>query len=132
MAVCSCDCKRNCLLLAIIVSAIVGVVSAFLQIAGVITVAPVFAWVALGVALVYLAGLAVIAARTRSDCLCRSLSGVLAGILGTVLFSLVILAVGIVATSVVSAILVGLLVAFFALIVTATACLIRCLADCDD
>jgi len=57
---------------------------------------------------------------------------VLAGILGTVLFSLVILAVGIVATSVVSAILVGLLVAFFALIVTATACLIRCLADCDD
>ena len=52
-------------------------------------------------------------------------------VLGTVLLALVLLAVGITATSVVSAILVGLLVFFLWLTVAASACYVRCAADCD-
>jgi Kef-type K+ transport system membrane component KefB len=46
------------------------------------------------------------------------------------LFALVLLAVGIVATSVLSAILVGITLFFFALMLTSTACLVRCLVNC--
>lgn len=133
MAFCSCSCKRDCTLLAVIVSAVLGVVAAFLQISGVITVSPVFLWVALGIAVVYL-GILVASTTRRMEqrsCLCPALSAVLAGILGSVLFSLVLLAVGIVATSILSAVLVGLLVAFLALVITGSACLVRCLADCE-
>lgn len=56
MSLFSCDSKCNCTIAAIIVSAIVGVVTAFLQITGVITVAPVFLWVVFGIAVVYLGG----------------------------------------------------------------------------
>ena len=134
MTFCSCCCKRDCSLAAVIVSAILGVVAAFLQISGTITVAPVFLWVVLGIAVVYLGVLVVAAAVRRGEqrsCLCPALSAVLAGILGSVLFSLVLLAVGITATSILSAVLVGLTVAFLALVITGTACLVRCLADCD-
>ena len=60
------NCKCNCTLFAIIAAAIIGIVAAFAQIAAVITVTPVFLWVALGIAVVYLAGLAfaTILART--------------------------------------------------------------------
>ena len=54
----------------------------------------------------------------------------LIGILGAILFAVVLLAVGIVATSVFNAILVGLLLFFFTLALTATACLVRCFAEC--
>ena len=132
---CSCNCRKDCTLIAVIVSVILGIAAAFLQIAGVFTAAPVFLWVALGIAVVYLAVLLVATAlsgRTgRGDCRCRSLSAVLYGILGTVLLAAVLLAVGVVATSVLSAILVGLLVAALSLTLIGTACLIRCLADCD-
>ena len=134
MTFCSCCCKRDCSLAAVIVSAILGVVAAFLQISGTIAVAPVFLWVVLGIAVVYLGVLVVAAAVRRGEqrsCLCPALSAVLAGILGSVLFSLVLLAVGITATSILSAVLVGLTVAFLALVITGTACLVRCLADCD-
>ncbi len=120
--------------MAVIASAILGVVAAFLQISGTITVAPVFLWVALGIAVVYLAALVATTGLRRGEqrsCLCPALSAVLAGILGSVLFSLVLLAVGIVATSVLSAVLVGLTVASLALVITGSACLVRCLADCN-
>lgn len=135
MQSCNCQCRCSCTLLAIIASAILGVVAAFLQISGVITVAPVFLWVSLGVALVYLGilvGGSILSRRTDSrSCQCPALGITLAGILGTALFSVVLLAVGIVATSIVSAILVGLLVALLALTLTGSACLVRCLADCE-
>jgi len=136
MALFSCSCKRDCTLLAVVASLILGIVGAFLQITGTITVTTAFLWVALGIGVVYLAVLLLSTALSRRAecraCRCRSLEAVLTGILGTILFAVVLLAVGIVATSVVSAVLVGLLVASLALTFTGTACLVRCLADCDD
>lgn len=128
-----CSCRCNCTLAAIVASVVLGVVAAFLQIAGVFTATVVFAWVALGVAVVYLGLVLLSTALARADgsaCKCAALNALLVGILGTALVSLVLLAVGIVATSVVSALLVGLLVAFLALILASTACLVRNLADC--
>ena len=134
MTFCSCGCRRSCALAAVVASAILGVVAAFLQISGTITVTPAFLWVVLGIAVVYLGVLVVATALRRGErqaCLCSALSVVLAGILGSALFAVVLLAVGIVATSVLSAVLVGLTVAGLALTVTGSACLVRCLADCD-
>lgn len=130
-----CYCKCSCRIAAVIASVIIGVVTAFLQITGVITVAPVFLWVAFGIAVVYLGVLVVAAALSGAEeaagCLCTALNALLIGILGTVLFALVLLAVGIVATSILSAILVGILLFFFSLTLTSTACLVRSLADCS-
>ncbi len=135
MTLCNCSCRRDCALLAVIVSVILGVVAAFLQITAVITVTPVFLWVALGIAVVYLAVLLLRAGLTRraetAPCLCNGLETVLVGILGSILFAAVLLAVGITAASVISAILVGLLVAFLTLVFTGTACLVRCAAGCE-
>lgn len=128
MPICNCNFRFPCAVTAVIVSVILGVVAAFLQITGVITVTPVFLWVAFGIAVGYLGIL--LATAGRSGC-CSATRTVLAGILGTVLFSVVLLAVGVTATSVVSAILVGLLVLFAALTVTGTACLVRCASDCE-
>lgn len=130
-----CDYKCSCRLAAVIASAIVGVVAAFLQITGTVTVAPVFLWVVFGIAVVYLGVLVVAAALSGAEkafgCLCAAQNALLIGILGTILFALVLLAVGIVATSILSTILVGILLFFFALTLTSTACLVRSLADCS-
>ena len=130
-----CRCRTSCTTWALIASIIIGVVTAFLQITGVILATPAFLWVALGVAVVYLGIQTVAAALARrrdSTGCCRQLGTVLAGILGTILFSVVLLAVGVVATSILSAILVGVLLFFLALTVTGTACQIRCLTECGE
>lgn len=136
MAFFNCNCKRDCTLWAVIVSVILGIIGAFLQITAVITVTPVFLIVALGIAVVYLAVLLVTAVLSRRSerrcCPCDALDTTLAGVLATILFSVILLAVGIVATSIVSAILIGLLTASVALTFAGTACLVRCLADCGD
>ncbi len=133
---CNCVNRCNCTAVGVVVSILLGIIAAFLQITGVITVTSAFLWVVLGIAIVYL-GILVIAgalhqSRPRQNCLCDSLNTLLAGILGTVLFAIILLAVGIVATSVVSAILVGLLVLFFFLTVLETACYVRCLTGCSS
>ena len=132
---CNCNCRFNCTLFAVISAAILGVVAAFLQISGVITVTTAFLWVALGIGVVYLAGLLVASAGRRgvtpSGCLCSALKTLLAGVLGTILLALILLAVGIIATSVLSAVLVGILVFFLWLTVASAACYVRCAADCD-
>ena len=130
-----CNRKCPCTAIALIVSAILGVIAAFLQIAGVFTATLVFPAVVFGIAVVYLGVLAVTTALTTCEsggCRCAGLNTVLAGILGSILFAVVLLAVGIVATSVASAILVGLTVFFFALTLTATACYVRSLSDCGN
>lgn len=128
-AVCSCTTA------ALVASAIVGVLTAFLQITGMITLTPAFLWVALGVGVVYLGVLIVAASlagrRHESDCLCSRLNVLLAGILGTVFFAVLLLALGVVATSVISAILAGLLLFFSALTLTGSACYVRCLSGCS-
>lgn len=133
---CNCNCRCNCVLVAVIASVVVGIVTAFLQIAGTITVTPVFLWVVLGIAVVYLGVLTVSTALARrsgtSACLCSALNALLIGALGAILFAIVLLAVGIVATSVLSAVLVGILLFFFALTLTSTACFVRSLADCGE
>ncbi len=135
MSIFGCNCRNRCVLLAIVASIIIGIVAAFLQITGTITITPVFLIVAFAVAIAALGVLALTTALVRryaGSCLCTALQAVLTGILGTVLLSVVLLAVGIVATSVISAILVGLTAGFFALTVTAAACFVRCLADCGE
>lgn len=136
MSLGNCNCKCSCTLAAIIASVIVGVVAAFLQITGVITVAPVFLWVVFGIAVVYLGVLVVATALARrteeTECVCSALNTLLAGILGAILFALVLLAVGIIATSILSAILVGILLFFFTLTLASSACLVRSLAACGS
>lgn len=132
---CNCKCTCRCPLLAVIAGVILGVVTAFLQITGAITVTVAFLWVVFGIAVVYLAVLAATAAWAgrgeSSGCLCPVLNTVLVGILGSILFAVILLAVGIVATSVVSAILVAALLFFFTLTVGSTACYVRSLAGCE-
>lgn len=132
---CNCNCRFNCTLFAVISAAVLGVIAAFLQISGTVTVTTAFLWVTLGIGVVYLAGLVAASALRRSavqpNCLCRALNALLAGVLGTILLSLVLLAVGIVATSVLSAVLVGVLIFFLWLTVASAACYVRCAADCD-
>lgn len=132
----NCNCKCNCAVLALIASVIIGVLTAFFQITGLITVTTAFLWVALGIAVVYLGVLVLSTALARrcdtGICKCPTLSLLLAGILGAILLAVILLAFGIVATSVVSAILVGLLLFFLSLLLTGTACLVKVLAGCES
>ena len=130
-----CNCRNNCTSIAIVASIIIGIITAFLRITGVITVTPAFLWVVFGIAVVYLAVvLATTAIAEREDtgkCVCPTLSVLLIGILGTVLLSVVLLAIPFVTTSIVGAIVTGLLLLFFSLTIGATACLAKCLAKCN-
>lgn len=130
----SCNCKCRCALFSAVAALVLGVVAAFLQISGTVTVTPVFLWAALAAAVIYLGLLLVataLAARCPvSGCVCATVSSLLAGLLGTILFAAVLLAVGIVATSVVSAILFGLVVGFATLALGSTACFVKYLAGC--
>ena len=133
---CNCTTRCGCILAAIIASVILGVMAAFAQITGAITITAVFLWAALGFGAVYLAAVllaVVLTGRTvRSECTCDTLDTLLAGILGTILLAAVLLVVGITPASLVSAILVGLLAAALALTLTATACFIRSIPGCGS
>lgn len=129
-----CNCKWGCTALAVVVSLVIGVIGAFLQITGVITLGTVFLLAAAGVAAVYLGALVLVTLLTRrreySGCECAALNVLLAALLATVALAALLLAVGITATSVISAILVGLLIAAITLAITVSVCLVRCLTDC--
>ena len=129
MAFFCCDNKQGCVSAAVFASVIIGIVTAFLRITGVITVTPAFLWVVFGVAVGYLAVLLLAAFLNHRTFICvRALPAVLAGVLGSVLLSVVLLAITFAATSVIGAIVTGLLLLFFSLLITATACLVKCLA----
>ncbi len=131
-----CSCKSNCSVVSIIASIIIGVIAAVLRATAVIAVTPAFLWVVLGVAVVYLAIALLTTAHSASPsargCICPVLSVFLTGVLGAILTSVILLAINFSATSIIGAILTGGLAAFFSLIFTETACLIKCLARCDD
>lgn len=132
-----CNCRITCPLLAIVASIIIGIITAFLRITAVITLTPAFLWVVLGIAVVYLAITLLSAAiaqnsDTRLGCLCPILSALLTGILGAILLAIVLLAIEFVATSIIGAILTGALLAFLSLLITSTACLVKCLIRCND
>ncbi len=133
MSIFGCNCRCSCAAFAAIVSAVAGVLAAFLQITAVIALTPVYWWVVFGIAVAYLAVLLVGAPRCTeaTRCKCTALDTLLAGILGAILFSVVLLTIPFAATSIIGAIVVGLAVFFFALLLTATACLVRTLFQCS-
>ncbi len=133
MGFCCCERRFDCITLSIVASLVIGVVAAFLRITAVITVTPAFLWVLLGVALVYIAVTLIgVSLNGNPACCCPALRAALAGALGTALFSIVLLGITFAATSVIGAIIVGLLLFFFALLITATVCYIKCIANCTD
>ena len=131
-----CSCRGGCTLLALGASIILGIIAAVLTFLGNITVGTAFLWVVFGIAVSYLAILLVVAATSRGfttrRCICPLLSILITGILGAIITSVILLAITFAATSGIGAIIVGLLVAFFFLIITVTACLVKCVARCDD
>lgn len=134
MSNCNYYCRFSCTGAAIIGSILVGIITAFLTFMATITITPAFLWVVLGIAVVYLAVNLVVAAvscETAKRCICPNSAAWLVGILGTILFSLILLAVPFAATSVIGAIFTGALLAFFSLIITTTACTVRCIV-CND
>lgn len=131
MAVFCLEGKRDCVGLSVLVSVVIGVITAFLRITGAITITPAFLWVVFGIAVGYLAILlaSYLSQGQPSVCCARfSLSALLTGILLCILLSVILLAFTFVATSIVGAIFTGLLLAAFSLTVTATACLVKCSA----
>ncbi len=127
----NCDNRFYCPGAALIVSFLIGVIAAFLQITGVISVTSAFLWVVLGIAVVYLAVLLISVAISGDigECGDTSLSTLLAGILGSALFSVILLAVSFTAGSILGAIFVGALLFFLSLTLTSAACLVRCIAN---
>ena len=134
MANVNCGCKFNCTGLAVITSLIIGIVGAFLTITAVITLAPLFLGIVIGIALIFL--IALLLTVGSGNCISRrcetALDALLVGIIGTVVTAALLLAVTFAATSVIGAIVVGLLLFFVSLIITESACLARCLAECND
>ncbi|MBQ4600268.1 MAG: hypothetical protein IJB17_01395 [Oscillospiraceae bacterium] len=131
-----CGCRRSCVTLALIASAVVGVLAAFLTITGAITVAPAALIVAFGIAVAYPWLLLVVFRAPRaaeySGCLCSAVRASLAGALGTAAAALVLLAFTFAVTSVLGAVVTGVLAAGFTLLLTAAACLAKCLAGCQE
>ena len=123
------------MVLALIVSGLIGVVAAFLRITGGITVPTAILAGAFVLAAVYLATLLVVSSLLRAQfengCLCPAVQGILAGILATALTAITLLAVPFAATSVVGALVTGVLAAGASLIFAGTACLVKCLTDCN-
>lgn len=129
-----CRNRYNCLDLAVLASVIIGVIAGVLTFLATITLTPAFLWVITGIAVVYLALLLFITSFNReySPCKFVALRAVLIGILGTILFSVILLGVTFAATSVIGAIIAGLAVGFFALIISATACLVKRNVICNN
>lgn len=128
--------RRDCTAWAVIVSLIVGVIAAFLRITATITLSVPALIVAFGIAVAFLGGLLAVSAVSRrietEGCLCRGINAALVAALLTVLAALVLLAIPFVATSILGAIITGVLAASFALLLTASVCIIRCLTGCDS
>jgi len=133
----NCCCRQyGCSITAVVASIIIGIITAFLRITAVITLTPAFLWVVFGVAVGYLAvvliALSVAEGFGIRECICSTLPVLFTGILGSVLTAVILLAVEFAATSVVGAIIAGLTLLFFSLTLTATACLAKCIAGCDE
>lgn len=132
----NCGSRYSCVVLAVLLSLIAGVVTALLTFMAVITVTPAFLWVLFGVATAYLLALPIISSVVRRidtrACICSVQTALLVGLVGTILASLVLLGVTFAATSIVGALVTGALLAFFTLIITSTACLAKCATNCDD
>lgn len=131
----NCSCRYNCVLFAAAASLVVGIITAILTVTATIIVAPVFYWVVLGVAILFLLVSLVTLpsiSNTQKRCICANVTTLLVGIIGAVFTALVLLGVGFAATSVLGAIVTGALLTFFSLIITTVACIVRCFANCSS
>ncbi len=129
----NCNCQIGCTGKAVIVSAIIGILAAFFRFTALVTITPAFLWVLFGIAIGFLGIVLFTSVAFNSDrkSCCKNLGTFLAGILGTVLTSVILLGITFVATSVAGAIITGFLLFFFSLLITGSACLIRCRYNCD-
>ncbi len=138
MSTSDCSCRNTCTTAALIISIVVGIITAFLRITAVITVTPAFLWTIFGIAVVYLAVtlLASTSFRCCTEnvpcCLTTTTSVLLGAIIATVLLAVVLLAVEFAATSVLGAVITGLLLFSFFLTLTETACLTGCILTNRD
>lgn len=133
MEICGCKTKCDCTFFSVIVSVIVGIIVAFLNVSGTIAVPQVVLWVFFGVALAALAAAFVAGAlqrREHTGCFCSSLTTLLVGVLGTVLFSLVLILADIATGGIFGSLITGLLFAAFTLIITSVGCLTKSLFGC--
>lgn len=131
----SCNCKANCTGIAVLASIVIGIIAGFLAVSGILTVSVPFLWALFGgsvASLGVLLVLSVISSARTLRCICTARPLLLTGILGTILASVILLVIDVATASIIGAIITGLLLFFFALIITITACLIRCITDCDD
>lgn len=131
----NCSCRPNCMGIGVLVSIVIGIIAGFLTASGILAVSTPFLWALFAIATVSLGlllTLTVVSGARSLRCICNSLSLLLTGILGTLLVSVILLVIDIAVGSIIGAIITGLLFLFFALLVTTSACLIRCIADCDN
>lgn len=132
----NCNFKLSCTAASVIASVIIGLITTFLQVTAAISVSDTFLWVTFGIGVVYLGALVVTSMLRRggegSCCVCSAVRTLLFGILGTVLLSTVLLATGIVATSVFNAVLLGVLLFFFSLMISVSACTVKCFFSCGE
>ncbi len=125
-------CKCSCSLYAFVASLVIGIIVAVLRYTAIIAVTPAFLWVALGIAVVYLAILFIVFATSEGvlkRCATSALTVLLYAILAAILSSVILLGVGFATTSVLGAILTGVLLTSSALIFSETACLIKYAAN---
>ena len=124
----------NCTTLAVVVSAILGVIAAFLNMSGMIAITTVVLWVLFGIAVGFLAltlFASAVGFHSERRCVCQGITPLLFGILLTALASGILLVFDLVATGVAASIIIGILIFAFSLILTAATCLIKCLVRCD-
>ncbi len=130
----NCGCNGDCTGLAIVASVVIAIITGILSGLGLITLTPAFLWVLLGISVVYLAFLPINVTLIRNSVGCACVSSVISaliyGELGTILLSIILLAEIFVVTSPITAILAAGLLGFFSLLITSTACLVRCAAVC--
>lgn len=133
---CNCSYRCDCTAVSVVASIIIGIITGFLTFNGIITLTPAFLWVVFGIAVVFLGVTALASAANNGysvrACVCTALSALVIGALGTILLSLILLAVTFAATSVIGAIFAGFLLAFFSLLITSVACLVKLLSECDN
>ncbi len=131
MSMFCCERSCRCAPLSVLAGIAVGVIAAFLQVTGTITIMPVFYLITFGIA-VGLAAITLITAaiaRRATPCALRGMTVLITGILGTTFTSLLLLAVSFAATSLVGAVFVGILLFFFTLTITGSTCFARHLVD---
>ena len=126
------ECTPCCGTISIIASIIIGILTLIFSAIGTIFITKTFSWVLFTIAIVYLAVLFITSHMTRkTGCICFNSGKLLTGILGTILFSAIIMVLNFVEFTYMGALIPSLAIFFFSLMITQTACIVKCTA-CKD